>query len=426
VGVVVLLLLTGAFTWLYATRRSGEWEAPEDPPRPPATNEVHGALEAVGPALRGLAADVRDEEEAARRAAARVEAALVEAAARGGRGGPGTPELAAALEGALASSDWGVRWAGALGVPRLGPVRGALARALAANLRAETHEPVRVASAHALAFVADDFAADALPALVEAAAGEGEATAQAALETIAQRASAALPAANDVLLRGLGRPTAASREAAARALSSAPWPRAADEESRRRIGDALAGAVGDRSPAVRLHATAALARLGPDGAPWLAALLAALRDDSPLVRDQAAVALGQVGEAALPALEAALDPSSGTRPAVVAWALRLVGDAAVPALSRALRSADPIVRAHAALALVEMRAEEEAVLACLLDLLEGGEGEARILAARGVGRMGVRARDAEDALRALLQHPDEDLARAAAAALPLLSPRRPR
>ncbi len=80
-----------------------------------------------------------------------------------------------------------------------------------------------------------------------------------------------------------------------------------------RIGAAavepLTVALRDPDSEVRLQATIALARIGPDAAPAVPLLVQALRDDSTEVRIGAARALGQIGpgaSAAVPNLIEAL------------------------------------------------------------------------------------------------------------------------
>ncbi len=70
-------------------------------------------------------------------------------------------------------------------------------------------------------------------------------------------------------------------------------------------GDAvtqLIGALHDPEPQVRLQAVRALARIGPDAAPAVAALTERLTDSDLLVRQNAARALGQIGPAAKSAI----------------------------------------------------------------------------------------------------------------------------
>ncbi len=67
----------------------------------------------------------------------------------------------------------------------------------------------------------------------------------------------------------------------------------------------LAGALRSGVPKARFHAAAALARLGPEAAPAVSALVEALEGDSDYsVRSNAAAALGAIGPAAASALPA--------------------------------------------------------------------------------------------------------------------------
>jgi len=120
---------------------------------------------------------------------------------------------------------------------------------------------------------------------------------------------------------------------------------------------ALAAALHDRDPRVRLTADLALDRIGPDAKAAVPDLVAALHDPNSTVSDRAAAALISIGPAAVPALIPALhDPNPNIR----AFAARVFSrsgveaNSAVPDLIAALH--DPVMDRNAAAALVSIAA----------------------------------------------------------------------
>ena len=176
----------------------------------------------------------------------------------------------------------------------------------------------------------------------------------------------------DVLRRG----SPDARASAAESLALFPG---------RSTGDALIGASGDRSPAVRLAALRALIALGE--APPLSALLAALRQadaDHSLLLTELLAALGPEHAPAM--REALADPA---RPLQVrlalAAALGAAGDyGALPGLSQAAGSPEPLLRAAAVRA---MGALAHPVSEPLIRLaIDDPDWEVRAEAVEAVGR----------------------------------------
>lgn len=418
---VFLLLVVGLSTvFLLAPGQGPSGSTPEESPAQPTP------LDSLGPMLRGLAAEGGDPEDVRIRAAGLVERVLVEWGAREVVYEPGGPALRQAVVQGLSSEDWGVSWAAALAVPRFGPAREGLARALVQALERASMPQVREAAARGLAFIGEGYEEVALGALLSALADPDPGLRLAALETLARRPAVAVPGHIEPFLVALRDEDARTRRAAAQALAGVSLREQVDESWWNRLSDALAAALGDRSPDVRLYAAMALGRLGEGGVSSVPRLVEALRDELPLVRDHAATALGQMGPSALPALEAALLDPEASRHASVAWALRLAGDPARPILERALAHPTDVVRLHAALALIELREGTAAEVAVLRDLLSRADADVRLLAARGLGRAGKAGREALPALLSLADDIDEGVRAAAEASVRHLERLEPR
>jgi HEAT repeat protein len=117
---------------------------------------------------------------------------------------------------------------------------------------------------------------------------------------------------------------------------------------------ALMEALKDSRPRARSMACYGLAGIGPEARAAARSLIVALADTARDVRFQAAYALGRIGPDAadaIPALTRALADSSNDVARAAATALSSMGPAAVTPLVVALGSANPIVRAEAAVSL---------------------------------------------------------------------------
>ena len=70
---------------------------------------------------------------------------------------------------------------------------------------------------------------------------------------------------------------------------------------------ALAEALSDPDPDLRIAAAMALESMGPDAAPAIPALVKALKDREGIVRQRAVIALGNIGPAASDAIPALVE-----------------------------------------------------------------------------------------------------------------------
>ena len=174
----------------------------------------------------------------------------------------------------------------------------------------------------------------------------------------------------------------------------------------------LIEAVSDSRPDVRWRAVWALGQIGPDAAPAVPVLRAALSDAD--LRWRAAEALGGIGP---PAAAAVAGPRPTPRRSVEQRALarrnRPWGHRRAPggALSRRRPPSDPAenVRLAAVTSLVELRAETSLVEPVLLAALHDPDKRVRQQAVRGVGRLDRVSPAAWRGLEAASRDPDEDV-----------------
>ncbi len=296
---------------------------------------------------------------------------------------------------ALQAPDWAARYAGLLAVPRYGPPDGALAEALE-PLLGDPSARVRRTAATACGFLGVEFA-QVEEALAKAATDEAADVRTEAMATLAKRTTDA--AGRLSLFRdGLRDDTSAVRAAAAKGLARIELQERLPVEAQAPLGVALARALDDDAPDVRMYAAMALGRLGPAAAPHVPALVARLDDGSTLVRGTVANALGEVGAPAVPAIAAALDGATPAKAASLLWSLRVIGAAGLPVLRTALAHDAASVRVQAALKLWELEEPIEASLRVLGEVLDGSDAEARRLAARGFARMGTAGATARSVL----------------------------
>jgi HEAT repeat protein len=160
--------------------------------------------------------------------------------------------------------------------------------------------------------------------------------------------------------------------------------------------DAVAAALGDPDPAVRIAAAEGLGRMGPRGAP---ALVAAARaaGATPELRIALARALGETGPAdVIPAIAELLDGPSA--PAAAAALSRIGAPAAAAPLAAYLARPDAPARADAIEALAQIVARDAAPQ--IAALLTDDRPDVRAAAARALGRLRHEAASARlEALR---------------------------
>jgi len=165
----------------------------------------------------------------------------------------------------------------------------------------------------------------------------------------------------------------------------------------------LAARLQDPASYVRISALAELVKPRADALPILEAVTAGLDDPDPSVRHLAAIALGQVGAPAVPALARALEERQSLPVRIAAASgLARAGAAAataVAALADCLRSADEVLRFHAAMALGKIG---PAAVPALRGLLASGNPEVRGAALDALGFAGAGASGALEDVRALL------------------------
>ena len=162
------------------------------------------------------------------------------------------------------------------------------------------------------------------------------------------------------------------------------------------VAPAAAEALASPDADVRKKVAWHLVAFGPEGAPLVPALTAALVDSDPFIRAQAAGALFRIG-----------------RPAAVP---------AIPALERTLRDTDPEARGEAARALPALGYSYQRVLDTLIADLKSPEEPIRFAAATVLGWEGREAAVALRALREALGDPSSRVRDAARESLRSVGP----
>ncbi len=168
--------------------------------------------------------------------------------------------------------------------------------------------------------------------------------------------------------------------------------------------EVLAGALGDDSALVRMHAAAGLGEIGPPAAGEAASLIGLLKDDDETVRCCAAKALGRIkGEvsATVAALvEMLQDPSAPVKESA-AQALGALGkdaEPAVEALVPLLQDREESVRTAAAEAVSKVGPLDEEAAESLAEGLESPDTVVRAQTAEALGTIGASAEEVAPAL----------------------------
>lgn len=216
-------------------------------------------------------------------------------------------------------------------------------------------------------------------------------------------------------LAALDGPGNATRQAAVDSLAAAGAPAVPLLVAR------LADSLQDR----RYWAAIALGRLGPEAAGAVPALVTALTTSERSVRTRAAAALGAIGAPAVAPLLTALADSATQFWA--AMALSRLGphlEPALPALVRAIGTGDAVARAEAVLAVGEWGRPVPAAIPPMIAALAVADPWLRTRVAIVLPQMGPDARAALPALEALLDDANPDVrARAAEAIRAIREPR---
>jgi HEAT repeat protein len=208
----------------------------------------------------------------------------------------------------------------------------------------------------------------------------------------------------------------------------------------------------DPEPGIRQSACEGLEEIGPPAAPAVPALIERLIAGEPPVRGHAAEALGKIGAAAVrPLLEKLSSEANGEEaifltlgnigpdaaPAILVLlaavkdknrhdasrALGRIGPRAVPALLEALESSDWQVRWGATLALSKTHADPDILVPVFVQLLNDKDGVVRQAAAGGLGELGAAAQEGVPALIAALKDRERYAAREAIDALGSIGPK---
>jgi len=191
-------------------------------------------------------------------------------------------------------------------------------------------------------------------------------------------------------------------------------------EARAQAVEALAEALQDEDPVVRVTAADALGDAGAQAAAAVPALLLAIEDEEPYVRSAAAEALGRIGSAAVPKMLEALQ--GGHRSLRIRACVALGGFGpeardAVPALVEALEDPDAVIRMVAARSLGQIGSEAKSAVPALVEALQDEDRNVRDRAAVTLGELGPDAKEAIPGLKAAMEDEDEAVRKEAARAI---------
>lgn len=218
----------------------------------------------------------------------------------------------------------------------------------------------------------------------------------AAIKKIGAQGLAARAAAADLGKRMRDDPDAQVGGQAARALAQI-GPAGVSE---------LIEGVRHKKIAVRNRALWALGLIGPDAKEAVGALAEALNDPAPDLRVMAAYALGEMETAAKPAIPAlckALRDKNAKVRMQAALALRNIGADAVPSLQELLKDDDTKVKVEALQAITQIGGDAKAAVADLVELLHDEDATVRIGAADSLWSIGPAAKDAITPLTSVLR-----------------------
>jgi HEAT repeat protein len=191
--------------------------------------------------------------------------------------------------------------------------------------------------------------------------------------------------------------------------------------------DDLIKQLKSKNSRLRGEAVEKLEALGPDAAKAVDALIPLLADKSPAIRLETSFALAKIGPAALPALRHGLSSTENMIQIGCALTLGHMGSqasAAIPDLKKLLTSPELALSGHAAQAIWRIDPTQAAeVVPALAKVLKSKEPAVRMGALSTLSQMGPAARGAIDEIRPLLEDPEAQIRLSAAMTLWNLDPK---
>jgi HEAT repeat protein len=180
-------------------------------------------------------------------------------------------------------------------------------------------------------------------------------------------------------------------------------------------------------PEARARAAGVIARIGPVAAPTVPGLIDALGDENPRTRSEILLALAAIGpdaKEAVPAITKALADPEPKVGYAACFALGSIGPDAIAAkadLQKNLAAEDQFLAMTSAWALAQIDAgcDEtcKSSVPVLIKALDEPDADTRVHAARALGKLGPRAKDAVEALKELQEDENEQIREATAAAI---------
>jgi HEAT repeat protein len=204
--------------------------------------------------------------------------------------------------------------------------------------------------------------------------------------------------------------TAAVKDANTDVRRSAILGLCAADKQAKTVLPVLTPLLQDPDHGVRQQVLSGAYRLGHDALPLY---MAALKDKEPSVRWVAASWMGQFPRGGQPLRDALIAAASsdpdGTVRHYATERLAGLGEDVIPALTELAKHDDLLVFQSAMQGLQRYGAKSKGAVPVLIEVLKGGKGDARWLAAQTLGVIGPDARDALDALKEAARDPNATL-----------------
>jgi HEAT repeat protein len=167
--------------------------------------------------------------------------------------------------------------------------------------------------------------------------------------------------------------------------------------------------------------------MGPQAQDAVAALIRAFEDESFDVRWNARGSLERIGKVAVPQLSTACEEGKSFTRVYAAWALIRIDSkankSAVQSLAASLNNPNPKIRADAAWALSDAKADAEPALVALIGAMRDEDGHVRCNAAEALAGIGANAFPAVPVLATSLSDANAEVRCAAAGALGKIGPK---